>query len=74
MNNMMQVYQQFMQNPTKILAQRFNIPANMNTPQDIIQHLLNTGQVTQAQVNNAMNMRNNPMIQQLMGGNGNGRN
>lgn len=74
MNNMMQVYQQFMQNPMKILSQRFNIPANINTPQDIIQHLLNTGQVTQAQVNNAMNMRNNPMIQQLMGGNGNGRN
>lgn len=73
MNNLMQTYQQFMKDPVKILSQRFNIPEKINTPNDIIQYLLNTGQVTQAQVNNAMNMRNNPMIKQLMGGN-NGRN
>lgn len=54
-------------NPMQVLAQRFNLPKNMNNPQDIIQHLLNTGQVTQAQVNQAMQMRNNPMIQQLLG-------
>lgn len=53
-------------NPMQVLAQRFNLPKNMNNPQDIIQHLLNTGQVTQAQVNQAMQMRNNPMIQQLL--------
>lgn len=68
MNNILQAYQQFMQNPIKLLAQRFNIPENINTPQDIIQYLLNTGQVTQAQVNDAMNMRDNPAIKQLMGG------
>jgi hypothetical protein len=38
----------------------------MNDPNEIIQHLLNSGQVSQAQVNQAMNMRNNPMIQQLI--------
>lgn len=36
-------------------------------PNKIIQHLLNTGKVTQAQVNQAMQMRNNPMIQQMFG-------
>jgi hypothetical protein len=34
----------------------------MNDPNQIIQHLLNTGQVTQQQVNNAMQMRNHPMF------------
>lgn len=56
-------------NPMQILSQRFNIPQNIsNNPNDIIQHLLNTGQINQAQVNQAMSMRNNPMIQQMLGG------
>ena len=54
-------------NPAQVLSQRFNLPQNLNNPQDIIQHLLNTGQVTQEQVNRAMQMRNNRMIQQLLG-------
>ena len=69
MNNIMQVmqmYQQFRQNPMGILAQRYNIPANMQDPNEIIQHLLNTGQVSQAQVNQAMQMRNNPAFQQFL--------
>ena len=65
-NNMMQMFQTFRQNPMAMLSQKFNIPQGVSNPNDIIQHLLNTNQVTQAQVNNAMNMRNNPMIQQLM--------
>lgn len=64
--NIMQMVNQYKQNPMALLAQRYNIPANLSNPNDIIQHLLNTGQVTQSQVNNAMQMRNNPMIQQLM--------
>ena len=63
---LMNMYQQFKTNPMQLLSQRFNIPQDMNNPNDIIQHLLNTNQVSQAQVNNAMNMRNNPLIQQLM--------
>lgn len=63
---LMNMYQQIKTNPIQLLSQRFNIPNNMNNPNDIIQHLLNTNQVSQAQVNNAMNMRNNPIIQQLM--------
>ena len=67
-NNLLAIYQQMRQNPMQLLSQKFNIPQNINMqdPNSIIQHLLNTGQVSQQQVNNAMNMRNNPMIQQLM--------
>ena len=67
-NQMMNMLNQLRQNPMQILSKRFNLPQNLpNNPQDIIQHLLNTGQINQSQVNNAMQMRNNPMIQQLMG-------
>ena len=65
-NDIMNLYQQFRANPMQILSQRFNIPQNINSPNDIVQHLLNTGQITQSQLNNVMNMRNNPMVQQLM--------
>lgn len=57
MGNIMQMWSQFQQNPMGMLAQRFNIPQNIRNPQDIVQHLLNSGQVTQAQVNQAMQMR-----------------
>lgn len=68
MNNIFQMYQQLRQNPMQMLARRFNIPSNVNIndPNSIIQHLINTGQVTQQQVNQMMTMRNNPMVQQLM--------
>lgn len=66
-NDIMNLYQQLRQNPMQMLSQRFNIPQgiDMNNPNSIIQHLLNTGQISQQQVNQAMGMRNNPMIQQL---------
>ena len=68
MNQIMQMYQQLRANPMQILAKRFNLPQgmNMNNPNDIVQYLLNTGQISQQQVNSVMGMRNNPMIQQLM--------
>ena len=58
----MQMANQFKRNPMSMLQQKFNIPQNLNDPNQIIQHLLNTGQVTQSQVNNAMQMR--PMVEQ----------
>ena len=64
-NDLMQIYQQMRNNPTQLLSRKFNIPQDMNNPNDIIQHLLNTGQVSQMQVNNIMNMRNNPIFQML---------
>ena len=68
LNDIMNLYQQIRTNPMSVLSRKFNIPQNidMNNPNDIIQHLLNTGQITQDQVNNVMGMRNNPMVQQLM--------
>ena len=64
-NDVMNFYQQLRQNPMQMLSKRFNLPQNldMNNPNDIIQHLLNTGQITQNQVNQAMN---NPIIKQFM--------
>lgn len=68
MNDIFSLYQQFRQNPLQMLARRFNIPnnVNMNDPSSILQHLINTNQVSQQQINQVMSMRNNPMIQQLM--------
>ena len=69
MNDIFTLYQQLRQNPMQVIAQRFNIPTgiNVNDPNAVIQHLLNSGQVSQSQVNQVMNMRNNPMIQRLFG-------
>ncbi len=39
----------------------------MNDPNAIIQHLINTNQVSQMQVNKCMQMKNNPMIKQIFG-------
>lgn len=66
--NIVAMYQQLKSNPAEMLRQRYNIPQNvdMSNPNSIIQHLLNTNQVSQAQVNNVMGMRNNPMVQELM--------
>ena len=64
-NNFLNLLTQFRSNPMQMLSRRFNIPQNMSDPQAIIQHLLNSGQVTQDQVNQAMQMRNNPMFKNL---------
>jgi hypothetical protein len=66
--NLMQMYQQLRSNPMQILARRFNLPQNMSmaNPNSIIEYLMNTGQVSQQQINSLMGMQNNPMIQQLM--------
>lgn len=66
-NDLMNMYQQLRSNPAQLLARKFNIPqnVNLNDPNEITQHLLNTGQITQEQYNNANNMRNNPMIQRM---------
>lgn len=54
--NLMQMIGQIKSNPVGVLSKKFNLPQNLNNPQDIIQHLMNTGQVTQQQYNQAMNM------------------
>lgn len=67
MNNMMQMVAQIKQNPGMLLGRRFkNLPQNMNKSEDIIQYLLDSGQLSQNQLNNvAMQAHNNPMLQQM---------
>lgn len=65
-NNFVTMLNQFKQNPMALLSQRFNIPQDMNNPNDILQHLLNTHQVSQEQVNKVMQMKNDPQIQKLL--------
>lgn len=65
--NIMSMFNRLTQNPAQTLIESgLNIPANIsNNPQGIVQYLLNTGQITQQQVNQAMQMRNNPMFSGL---------
>lgn len=65
-NNLISMYQNFMRNPMQAVQSRFNIPQGMSNPNDIINHLVSSGQVPQAKVNQIMAMRNNPLVQQLM--------
>ena len=65
MNNMFNMLQGMMQNPLAVISQRFNIPQGMNNPQDIVNHLLKTNQISQQQLNNVMQMKNNPLFKGL---------
>ena len=57
-SNMMQMLSQLKQNPMQFLMQRkFNVPQNMaNDPNAILNHLLQTGQINQNQINSAYQM------------------
>ena len=57
MGNMMQMLGQLKSNPVALLQRAgFNIPMNLNNPQQIIQHLTHTGQINQNQENQAQQM------------------
>lgn len=58
MNNPMQMISQIRQNPIQFLASKgLNIPKNIaNDPNAIIQHLMNSGKVSQEQYNQAIKM------------------
>lgn len=43
-----------------------NALQNIKTPDDMAQYLLNSGKVSQAQVNQAKQMWNNPQVQQMI--------
>lgn len=66
MNSLLNTFQLLKSDPISVLSKRFNLPKDLKNPNDIIQHLLNTGQVSQEQVNQAMQLRNNPVIQQIL--------
>ena len=65
-NSLLGMIQQYRANPMAFISKRFNLPQDMTDPNQIIQHLLNTGQASQEQVNKAMQMCNNPQIRNLM--------
>ena len=57
MNNMLQA---LMSNPMQMLMQRgYKLPMGMNDPNQIIQYLMNSGQISQAQYDRAVQMANN---------------
>lgn len=68
-NDVMTVFNKLKEDPVHVLSMRFNIPqgVDVHDPNAIIQHLLNSGQISQAQVNRMMSMQNNPMIRRLFG-------
>lgn len=65
MNNLFQMVMQARSNPMAIISQRFNIPQNIQKPQDMVQHLLDSGQITQEQLNQTMQMSKSPQFKKM---------
>lgn len=56
--NMFTMLSQLKQNPVAMLSTKYSVPQGMTNPNEILQHLLTTGQVSQDQVNRIMQMQN----------------
>ena len=55
--NPMNLLQQLKSNPLQFLSERgAKLPQGLNDPNQIINHLMKTGQITQAQINKVANM------------------
>lgn len=55
--NPMQMLQQLRQNPVQMLRQAgLNVPDNLSDPNQIIQHLMNSGQISQQRYEQARQM------------------
>lgn len=55
--NPLQMIQQLKANPIQFLQRAgFNVPSNLNSPNDIIQHLMNSGQISQQNYERARQM------------------
>jgi hypothetical protein len=50
---MMQMLNQLKANPAAMMNGRFNIPQGVTDPQQMVQHLMNSGQISQEQFNQA---------------------
>lgn len=56
-NNIMGMLSQLKQNPMAMLSRAgFNVPGNLTGPQQIVQHLVQSGQVNQQQLDYAQQM------------------
>ena len=77
MSGFMGQFQNFFRNPMQFLMQKkLNLPQNINpmqNPQAAIQHLMNSGQLSQEQYNQlqqtARQIQNNPQFQQFISNN-----
>lgn len=57
LGNIMQMLPQIKNNPMSVLQRvGYNVPAGVNNPQQIVQHLVQTGQVNQSQLDYAQKM------------------
>ena len=55
--NPVQMIQQLKANPIQFLQRAgYNVPSNLNLPNDIIQHLMNSGQISQQRYEQARQM------------------
>ena len=65
---MINMFNQFKGNPMQTLSQ-FGVPQNMSNPSEIIQHLMNSGKMSQQQFNQLQQMagqlQNNPQFKQM---------
>lgn len=61
MNNPLQLLSELERNPIEFIIKRgFNLPNNIDAnPNAIIQHLMNTGQISQDQYNNVVKQAQN---------------
>lgn len=55
MNNILQMINQYASNPM-MLFQRFNIPTSCNSPDSVMNYLMQSGRVSQAQINQAQSL------------------
>ena len=59
-NNPMSLLLSLRSNPLALLSKAgYQIPTNINSPQEILQYLMNSGQVSQQQMNQAQQMARN---------------
>ena len=57
LGNIMNMLSQLKQNPMALLQKAgYNIPSNLNDPRQIVQHLTQSGQINQNQLNQAQQM------------------
>lgn len=65
--NILGMFSKLTQNPLQTLVEAgLNVPTEMaNNPEQIVQHLLNSGQISQNQVNQAVQMKDSPMFRGL---------
>ena len=70
-NNLLSQFQNFRQNPVQFMIQRRLPPEALQDPAGAIQQLLNSGAMSQAQLNQlqqmARQMQSNPMFAQMFG-------